>query len=67
MARRLRTRTEINQWHEEFEEIKHEWLDWLRANVSRYKTIDAAWLAFKTQRPDHTSLLDMDTLLKAHK
>jgi hypothetical protein len=67
MARRLKTRREISQWHEEFEQVKREWLEWLRGNVSRYKNIDDAWRAFKRQRPLSTSLLDMEVLLKEYR
>ena len=63
MGRQLRTRREISQWHDEFEQIKQEWLEWLHVNVSRYKTIDDAWHAFKAQRPLKTTLLDADSLL----
>jgi predicted component of type VI protein secretion system len=63
MGRYLRTRREISQWHDEFEQIKQEWLEWLHANVNRYKTIDDAWQAFKAQRPLKTALLDVDSLL----
>lgn len=50
MAQRIRSRTEINRWHEGFQQVRNDWLEWLGAKANYYPTAEAAWVAFKTQQ-----------------
>ena len=49
MAKEPKTLEEIKQWQRDFKQIQLEWIDWLRANEARYKSIEDAWLAYKAQ------------------
>jgi hypothetical protein len=53
MTRQARTSAEINEWHEQFGQLKQEWLKWLDANGARYQSASDAWSAFKTQQAGH--------------
>ena len=51
MARRVKTRTEIAEWHQEFARINYDWCEWLRTNQLNYTSAEEAWMAYKIQRP----------------
>ncbi|MDH3674061.1 MAG: hypothetical protein OES12_01090 [Anaerolineae bacterium] len=49
MTKEPKTIEEVRQWQREYKLFQEAWLDWLVANEPRYKSVEDAWLAFKTQ------------------
>jgi hypothetical protein len=41
---------EISRWQRDYKQFQREWLDWLITNEAHYKSVEDAWLAYKTQR-----------------
>ena len=52
MTKRAKTcrEIEITEWHQEFQRIKDDWIEWLRANAAYFSTSEDAWDAFKAER-----------------
>ena len=60
MANIIKTREQINRWHEGFQQLKQDWSEWLRSNAADYTTYEDAWSAFRAQQQIETrwSLLE---------
>ena len=61
MTRRSGTRSAFFQFYKTYKQNEQEWLVWLEANATHYKSAEDAWIAFVEERQVNPSFLNVET------